>query len=370
MRIKKFRAKTFQEGKVKVLKELGEDAIVLSTRIIPPSPPEMEELIELVAAVDTDYTPQQNPQTSSLIPSDEKLNKNDILSITSEIYKEISSLKTLFWSLSDKITYSFISKFDPDLQQLGKLMLKNGFSSDFVLNNLLDLSSKNFNSFEQLRTFVLNKLSEKLYYAKGLEKTNNHQIIAFIGPTGSGKSFTLIKIAVLLKLLLNSKIAIVSVDNQKVGGWEQLQILCAVSNLPCSFAQSKEELISIIEDYKKYDFIMIDTSGGSPKDENYLSELEHFLKAVDLTDIILVISVTTSRTSYSDIISTFRKFNPTKLILTKFDEVSTIGHIYEGLIDEASHFPLIYLTNGTSIPNSIEPAKPDFIAKYLINHFE
>lgn len=370
MRIKKFRAKTIQEGKEKIFLELGEEAIVLSTRIIPPSPPDMEEMIELVAAIDSDLPSELKHKTQNSKPLDQQLSKSDILNITSEILKEISSLKSLFWNLSDKITYYFITKFEAELQQLGKLMSKNGFTNDFLFNTLYELSAKKYKDFEELRLFATKQLSQKLNYAKSLEKTNFLQKIAFIGPTGCGKTLTLIKIAFLLKLLLNARVAIVSADTLKVGGWEHLQILCAVANLPCSFAQSKEELLSTIDDYKKFDFILIDTSGGSPRDENFLSELSEFVHSVELTEILLVIPVTTSANSFKEAVSVFKKFEPTKMVLTKFDEVTTIGHIYEGLLSESQKVPLIYFTNGINIPNSIEPAEPEFIAKFLINYLE
>lgn len=370
MRIKKFRAKTIQEGKEKVFSELGQEAIILSSRIIPPSPPDMEEMIELVAAVDSETTTEHKLQSKETLSTDDSWSKSGVINITSEIYKEISSLKSLFWNLSDKITYSFISKFEPDLQKLGKLMSKNGFTTDFVLSTLNELSPSKDRDFEELRTFVLRNLSNKISYSTGFEKSEQTQKIIYIGPTGSGKTLTLAKISVLLKLLLNSKVAVISADSQKVGGWEQLQIICTVTNLPCSFVQSKEELVNAFDEFRNYDFVMIDTSGGSPKDETFLEELNELTSLQDITDVVLVLPVTISNQVCNESFIVFKKFNPTKIVLTKFDEVSTIGHIYEVLVKESQNTPLIYCTNGINIPNAIEPAKPEFIYKYLINYLD
>lgn len=370
MRIKKFRAKTIQEGKEKVFSELGQEAIILSSRVIPPSPPDMEEMIELVAAVDSDAANEYKLQPKEVTPIDDSLSKSDVINITSQIFKEISSLKSLFWNLSDKITYSFISKFKQDLQKLGKLMLKNGFNTDFVLSTLNELNPNKYRNFEELRTFVLRNLSSKINYSPSFEKSEQTQRIIFIGPTGSGKTLTLVKISVLLKLLLNSKVAVISADSQKVGGWEQLQILCAVTNLQCSFVQSKEELANAFDEFRRYNFVMIDTSGGSPKDETFLEELNELTSLPDITDVVLVLPVTISNLVCNESLVTFKQFNPTKIVLTKFDEVSTIGHLYEILVKESQNIPLIYCTNGINIPNSIEPAEPDFISRYLINYLD
>ncbi|MGQ9819124.1 MAG: hypothetical protein ACUVQ1_04280 [Candidatus Kapaibacteriales bacterium] len=370
MRIKKFRARSIQEGKEKVFSELGEDAIILSSRVIPPSPPDMEEMIELVAAIDNNSLSENKLQSKEEVKSNETISKTDLINITSEIYKEISSLKSLLWNLSDKITYSFISKYEPDLQKLGKLMSKNGFSTDFILDTLNKFNTNNYVNFEELRRFVLRELTKKINYSRGFEKSDKSQKIIFIGPSGSGKTLTLVKIAVLLKLLLNAKVAVISADNQKVGGSEQLQILCAITNLPYNFVQNKEELISAFDDYKRYDFVMIDTNGGSPKDEAFIEELNDFASLSEINEVVLVLPVTVSSISCKDAFMVFKKFNPTKTVLTKFDEVSTIGHIYEILANELQNIPLIYCTNGVSIPNSIEPAEPEFISKYLLNYFD
>lgn len=370
MRIKKFRAKTIQEGKEEVFSELGQEAIILSSRVIPPSPPDMEEMIELVAAVASDTPTEYKFQPKKYISTDDSLSKSDVINITSQIFKEISSLKTLFWNLSDKITYNYVSKFESDLQKLGKLMSKNGFTTDFVLSTLNELSPNKYGDFDKLRTFVLRNLSNKINYSVSFEKSEQTQKIIFIGPTGSGKTLTLVKISVLLKLVLNSKVAVISADTQKVGGWEQLQIICAVTNLPCSFVQSKEELVNAFNEFRRYDFVMIDTSGVSPRDETFLEEINELTSFPDVTDVVLVLPVTISNQVFNESLFVFKKLNPTKIVLTKFDEVTTIGHIYEVLVKESRNIPLIYCTNGINIPHAIEPAEPDFISKYLINYLD
>ena len=127
MRIKKFRARNLQEGKQKVRTELGDEAIILSTRVIPPSPPNMEEMIELVAALDTKVEPKTTlakPEEKYTTKSEE-ISKQDIINITGEIFKEIASLKTLFWHLSDKITYSFILEGRGLYERCGNLLFRS-----------------------------------------------------------------------------------------------------------------------------------------------------------------------------------------------------------------------------------------------------
>ncbi len=367
MKIKKYRAKTVQEGKELVLSELGADAVILSTRIIPPMPPDNEELVELVAAIDTEKDIPNFPGTTRTQEDRTK----DFLEVTTNIFKELNVIKNFLLSLSDKITYSFISNLPSDLAEMVKLMIKNGFTSEFALSFIQSLKQQNFRDFEDLKNTSTQLLAEKLCYSQLNLNKDRPNVFVFIGPTATGKTLNIVKLGVLYKLFFNSRVTLISYDCKKIGGWEHLQVLSAISNLNSEYVQTVEELLSQIEAHKIIDdFILIDTSGGSPRDEHFLIELEAVLKVFPWTSVFLVLSTTQSSINFKENIVSFGKFHPNFLILTKFDEVSTIGHLYETLLDFTQKCPLMYFSIGTDIPNSLEPANPNFLKKYLINFIE
>lgn len=369
MKIRKFRAKSFQEGKEKIFSELGPEAIILSTRVIPPVPPEFEELVELVAATDTE---NDAPPTfdKDIILSEKtkgtKENSGSFLELTSNIYKEISTIKNFLYDLSDKITYRFISELPSEMSELAKLMMKNGFSTEFTLSLVNSLSKKNITT-NDLVNFANKVLSERLQYVGKFPNNETQNIILFVGPTGSGKTINIAKLGVLFKVLLSARICLVSFDYRKIGGWEQMQMLSAVTGLNTIFCQTKEELKEQINLLKSYDFILVDTSGGSPRDEEFINELEEISGLINWTSIILVLSVTQSALNFKRCIESFRVCKPNFLMLTKFDEVTTIGHIYQTLLEVVQEIPLLYFSIGVDIPNSIEPASPELLQKFLIN---
>jgi flagellar biosynthesis GTPase FlhF len=327
-------------------------------------------MIELVAALDTKVEPKTTlakPEEKYTTKSEE-ISKQDIINITGEIFKEIASLKTLFWHLSDKITYSFITELSPDLQELAKLMLKNGFTSDFILSFLQQFKEVNLGNFDELRNASIVKLSENLVYSNGVEGLEKALKILFVGPTGSGKSLTAIKLGLLFKLLYNAKVGVISCDNQKVGGWEQMQMLSGIANLPSTFVQSNDDFLEILSAHKNFDYVLVDTSGINPRDDSQLEEIQSIRNTTNFDYVFLVLSVTSSRLNFSETAKLFTQIHPTHLILTKFDEVATIGHIYESIQEYSQRAPLIYFTNGMNIPNAIEPANKDFISKFLVNY--
>ncbi len=369
MKIRKFRAKNIQEGKEKIMSELGPEAIILSTRIIPPSPPEMEELVELVAAIDTEDSKMQSTYyTNPLEKSD--LSKTDFIEFATNIYKELNNIKNLFWNLFDKINYTFISNLPNEIAELSKLMLKNGYSVDFTLSFVQHFKVKNYLDFEDLRNEAVEVLANKIKYASSIEKQNIQQILVFFGPTGSGKTLNIIKLGVLFRILLNAKVCVVSCDYRKIGGWEQVQILSAISNLNSICCQSNDDLSDNLKSLENYDFILIDTTGGSPKDQSLISELEELVSLVSNPNKILVLPVTSDKINFKENLKTFWKLRPEYLLLTKFDEVNTIGHLFELILESSNEIKPIYFSTSSDIPNGIEPASSEFLKKFLINYVE
>ncbi|MCX7879465.1 MAG: hypothetical protein N2517_02270 [Ignavibacteria bacterium] len=367
MKIRKFIARTIQEGREKILAELGNEAIILSTRVLPPAPPEMEELIEFVAAVDKpdEEINRKKIEKDSL---GKDINKEDFLAITSQVIKEITTLKEMVWKLSEKISYKFLANLETEYSELATLMVSNGYTSDFILNFIQNFKNVNYSDFEDLRQKAVVSLAKKIVYEKPLKKNSKCQSYLFIGPTGVGKTLTIIKLGILYKILLESRVAIISCDTRKVGGWEQMQVISAISSIPAIFCQTKSEFFLNYESFRNYDFILVDTSGGSQKDKEYLEELTANVEMHNWDRIFLTLSVTSDKLNFKDNVSVFKEFKPTNLILTKFDEVATIGHIYETLCEISQEIPLAYLSLGVEIPNSIEPAKEEILGKFLINY--
>ncbi|MCX7908129.1 MAG: hypothetical protein N2560_01240 [Ignavibacteria bacterium] len=372
MKIKKFLTKTFQEGKEKILSELGPEAIILSSRVIPPFPPETEEMVELVAAIDVDI------EKGGIDFKDENLQQlkkekdtpSLYIELTSNIYKELSFIKNYLYEISDKITYYFISNLSSEQKDLVKLMIKNGFSPDFAVSYVQQFRERNFESLENLLKEATKDLSNKLTFGEFNPKQSYPSFNIFLGPSGTGKTLNIIKLAVLYKILLNANVIVVSLDYRKIGGWEQMQMLSAISTIHSILCQSNSELLEQINTLKTYDIILIDTSGGSPNDPSFLNEINEIINSFNWNNIVLVLSTTQSSLNFKKCVKKFKKFNPNYLMLTKFDEVNSVGHIYETLLEIRSEVPLLYFSTGTEIPNSIEPASPSFISKYLINIFE
>ncbi|TAL68412.1 MAG: hypothetical protein EPN82_10485 [Bacteroidetes bacterium] len=374
MRIKKFISRNLKEGKAKILQELGEDAVILSTKTIK-KPDGTNEAVEIVAAIDdSPLKATKKPITKNILKSTEipyaskyalEKGENKFMRATSQIYDELNSIKSMVADISDSVKYIHSSVLTDVFRDVYLCLRKSELTEDFSLKIATALSVRgNINSFDEALTEARILATEHIVIKEPVKKQNSRVVSAFIGPTGSGKTTCLIKLALVSKLLLKANVLVVSADVNKVGGVEQLQTLASVSSIPYQSVNSPSELKNIIEQEQKRDFIFIDTAGNSPLNNAAIENVGSMLKETKPDNIYLVQSVTMSGSSFSKSITEFNTLEPDSLILTKLDEAPLIGEIVMALKD--TPIAISYLTTGQKIPEDIEPASRKAISKSLL----
>ncbi|MCX6147768.1 MAG: hypothetical protein NTW25_11065 [Candidatus Kapabacteria bacterium] len=366
-------AKTFLEGKLAIQNDLGEEAIILSSRNI--QSPEGENLLEIVAALDESTNLNIRPikdKVSDTIQinnnAEPNVNHNDNAIGTTEVYAELSNLRLLINDISDNIKYRHSGSMSSEFSKLYKLLRKADLSEEFSLYIVNILSRKDFTKelpelIEEAKVLITKEI---LIHEQLKIIPNKTQKIMFIGMTGSGKTSSLIKIAVICKLLLKARVLIVSADSYKVGGADQLQTFASIAGLNFRSVYNGQELNSLLKNEKEYDFIFIDTPGRNYKEEQSFKALKNLIEMSEPDQTMMVLSATTSESTLTDNLKCFKSFKPNSIVLTKIDECSTIGGIVGFLAK--SKLPLIYLATGQKIPDDIEPADRNKISNFIFEN--
>ena len=374
MRIKKFIASNIQEGRGMVERELGNDAIILSNRNVKLA--NGTSAIEIVAAIDNKNVTANKNKTniyanSTMINPTQKENVSN--EITKKLISEIASLKDLVTDISENVKYRYTGTMSPNLARIFKILKNSDISEDVALELIGRITIKGFaNDFNQAigeaRRVVLNRLT----FTNPIAKIESRQVISFLGPTGSGKTTSLIKLAIVCKLLHKAKILIVSTDTYKVGGIEQLQTLASISGITFATAYTPEELKTIIKEENKYDMIMVDTVGRSPNNTKELANIAEFQKAAQPNLTFLVLSAAASEATLLNSINKFQTVvtdaelattSVFSIIITKVDEAAGLGNIISALNNKK--LPLSYFATGQNIPDDIEPANSEKLNDYL-----
>jgi flagellar biosynthesis protein FlhF len=370
MRIKKFIADSLREGKSRIIKEMGEDAIILSSRNITDPKDANKSLVEIVAAIDnmpSKPSPSKLPVHRDIVreQSPSMKDQNDFLSQARQLYDEIDSIKDTLNTIAESVKYKNSSVLSPIYDKIYKALIDADFSEQYALNIAGDLSSdENINTIEEAIRKARYLITKDIKTVNPLDKGESCKTVLFFGPTGAGKTLSLVKLAIVSKLVMNANTLIISADMHKVGGAEQLETYASIASIPFKAVYSSEELQNLVSQESYRDIILIDTTGRSPKNEKALEELQDIADSIILTHRFLVQSAVVSKATFGATIQHYGKLKPDALILTKIDEAETLGNIVEQIKLKA--VPVAYFTTGQIIPDDIEPAERDKLSKIIL----
>ncbi len=189
----------------------------------------------------------------------------------------------------------------------------------------------------------------------------------FIGPTGVGKTTTIAKLASELKVMQHKKVALLTVDTYRIAAAEQLRTYASILEIPFRVIYTVEEMVKAADDFKDYDYIMVDTAGHSLHNEELKHDVENYIRALE--DIMecenyLVLSATTKYRDLIEIADAYSEVVAYKLIFTKMDETGAKGNLYN--IRMHTGAPVAYITNGQNVPDDIAVFDAQRIVKNLL----
>jgi flagellar biosynthesis protein FlhF len=191
------------------------------------------------------------------------------------------------------------------------------------------------------------------------------KIVAFVGPTGVGKTTSIAKLAANLALQKNKRVVLVTLDGYRIGAIEQLRSYAGLMGIPFRFADQVSELSKVIEENAQRDYILIDTAGRGPGDMNAMQSLAVFLKGSSHIERHLVLSATTKPSDMRQIMDRFEVCAPDHLLFTKLDETSTPGPILNELVRTQKRFS--YYTDGQRVPDDLHAVSGNRIIDIVLN---
>ena len=187
---------------------------------------------------------------------------------------------------------------------------------------------------------------------------------AFLGPTGVGKTTTIAKLAGRLALIEKKKVGLITIDTYRIGAVEQLKTYAEIMNIPFKVVITLKEMENAVSELEDCDVILIDTTGRSSKNTMQISELRAFTQKVNADHIALVISGTTKNRDIQTIINGYSEIGYEKMIITKLDETSSYGCIYN--IIKKAQKPIAYITTGQNVPDDIRIPLKSEISKLIL----
>lgn len=190
------------------------------------------------------------------------------------------------------------------------------------------------------------------------------RLIVFVGPTGVGKTTTIAKIAAELVIHQRRPVTLATTDTYKIAAVEQLQTYANILKVPLEVCPTAEALGQLGGRLGSDEVVLVDTAGFGPRDDKKVRELQQVLSSVR-AETHLCVSATTRDRDLRDMTARFSVFKPDYLVVTKTDETTAYGNIYNVAV--RSHYPLSYFTMGQRVPEDIEIATKERVADLLLN---
>ncbi|VFP83739.1 signal recognition particle protein [Buchnera aphidicola] len=231
--------------------------------------------------------------------------------------------------------------------------------------------NKNFSPSQNLIKIVLEELISMMgnncYKFKFL--LNQLTICTIIGQPGSGKTTSTAKLAYLLSKQYKKKILVVSIDIYRPAAILQLKRL--IQKTKANFFQSNcdQKINKIIQlaiqeaKKKKYDVLLIDTTGSIHNNPSKIQELKKIQDYIQSQETLFVIDAMTGQDSIH-VINEFNKiFKLSGVILTKLDSDTRGGVALS--VRTLTKIPIKYIGTGEKIYD-LQIFHPERIAKRIL----
>ncbi len=245
--------------------------------------------------------------------------------------------------------------------------LKSLGLSDFVVSRLID--DIDLQGREDDWNRLLAHLADYIPVRSGSSELRG--CIAFMGPTGVGKTTSIGKIAAQHVLKYGSDgVVLITTDTYRIAAHEQLRTFGRILNVPVEVVNEYSDLNDVLAKYADYSLVLVDTAGMNPRDSNLERQLLMIKRARGNLKKLLVLPCTSQRQVLKTVIDVYSQVQLDGCVLSKLDESASLGEAISVVIEEG--LPVVYIADGQRIPDDIEPARAHNLisrAVYTAEHY-
>lgn len=357
IRVKSYFASTVPDAIEAARNELGADALFLNSRA---SPPEALHLgaFEVVFGIHAEKRPAEPPTTSAEATGIDELRRT---------MDEIRTLLVRSSAIPSSRNRSRLVEqvlLDAGLPPATAAQIEESVTIRLNRRPVLEISrARKIHEWDP--DSIVQETIEEIESLFTV-KPELGRITALVGPPGTGKTTTLVKLAVTEGLLKRRPVRIISADAERIGAAEQLRSYAAILGVPFERVETPAALGQAVDNSPEGHLVLIDTPGLGPAlFETVGMDLAMFLSRRQDIDTHLVLTATTRPVDIEGVAKRFEAFRPAGLIFTRLDETDSTGSIAGEAIRSSK--PVTWICSGQLIPEDIEPASKRRIVGALVH---
>lgn len=381
MNVRKFTASTSRGAWSLVREALGPDAVILSNRAI-------DGGVEILALAGEDMASLAEPMVeraaisettlASLVPHHKPaqaaplaLTSNaadagaasDRVEISSaelnNMMSEIRSMRGMLEIQLSELAWNDPQKREPVKSTVLREMLAAGFSASLAryLIARLPAGASNQSGMDWIKSILTRNLTTIGDENEILEKGG---VYALVGPTGVGKTTTTAKLAARCVMRHGpSKLALITTDGYRIGGYEQLRIYGKILGVMVHSVKDEADLRIALDELKGKHTVLIDTVGVSQRDQMVADQIAMLAGAGDQVKRLLCLNATSTGETLNEVVRSYMGDGLAGCILTKLDEAATIGSALDVVIRQKLN--LYYVANGQRVPEDLHVANQQYL---------
>jgi flagellar biosynthesis protein FlhF len=177
--------------------------------------------------------------------------------------------------------------------------------------------------------------------------------VLLVGPTGAGKSTTIAKIAARAALVDGKRVALVTLDNYRVGGVDQIRTFADLIGVPLHVVDDPAHLGAQLAQLADYDLVLVDTAGRSPRDREALDALR-VIASIPQIEVHLTVPAGATAAQIDELHRRFAGLAPRRLLFTKLDECDSVPELIAA--PARLRLPITWLATGQAVPEDLEVA--------------
>ncbi|MEW6200416.1 MAG: flagellar biosynthesis protein FlhF [bacterium] len=373
MKVKRYEALTLQEALLNVKRELGSDAVILQTRKFNKGGIfgfMGKNMVEVLAATDVNTPGSVSERVGVRVDEENPAGRNNqkeaMLNLKDEIQEIKSALRTI---ISHERAADVVKPFPETFGDVYLKLIENDVDAPIaqdIIRAIDETLSEGEKREKRAVEEAMGKQLKRLVKISGEidSKGSAQKIVAFVGPTGVGKTTTIAKLATHFTLSKRRKVGLITIDTYRIAAVEQLKVYADILDVPMRVVYNSDDMKRSADIFSDKDVVLIDTAGRSHRNQPKIQELKEILSVCYPLDIHLVINVSTRLKELADIAERFRTLSFNHFLFTKLDEAETYGNI----VNLISKFNtgVSYITYGQSVPDEIQAATAERIAPLIL----
>jgi flagellar biosynthesis protein FlhF len=269
--------------------------------------------------------------------------------------EELRTMRHLLEHQLGQLAWNDLTRRAPQTAELLKELTAMGVAADLTTALLGELPDGI--GLDDAQRRVLAMLTRRIA-TTGDALLENGGRIAFVGPTGVGKTTGIAKLAARWVMRHGTRdIALVSLDDQRFGAQEQLRVLGRLLGVECYTLDGAAALPALLARLGQHRMVLIDTAGIGAAHADLpvrAAELSPLLHGAGV-QVWLTLSAGAQAGVIGDAMRAFAAFGPQALLLTRLDEAVSLGGTLSALA--STSLPVAYVSSGQRIPEDLAPAR-------------